>query len=164
MKKTFVIGLIAAMAMILGTSTGATAQTKGQQAVGVQLVAGIDGDYADFGIGVKYQYTIFKNFRIEPSTTFFPMTDHRRMVDIGCDVQYLIGLAKNLNVYPVLGYGLTNIKIDGVDGTKNYSGVTFGVGGEYSLTSRFAAFTETVYRLTDSYDHLSISLGLAYKF
>ena len=94
--KKFIV-LFSMMFFIMGS---AFAQ-KGIQAAGVHLNYGTKIE--SFGIGVKYQYNITDNIRLEPSMNYFFANNNVDMFDINANVHYLFPMASNIRIYPLAG-------------------------------------------------------------
>ena len=67
MKKVFLTLLFATAFSLCGFAQ------KGMNGLGLNIPIGFYDDCSFFGFGVKYQYNISDNFRIEPSFEYFPL-------------------------------------------------------------------------------------------
>ena len=95
MKKLIVF--ISMMFFIMGS---AFAQ-KGIQAFGVHL--GYGSEIESASIGVKYQYNITNNIRLEPSANYFFEKKGIDMFDFNANAHYLIPTENNIRLYPLAG-------------------------------------------------------------
>lgn len=64
------------------------------------------------GIGLKYQYNITDQIRIEPSMNYFFKNDGLSMFDINANIHYLFPIASNISLYPLAGFTYTNWHLD----------------------------------------------------
>ena len=86
--KKFIV-LFSMMFFIMGN---AFAQ-KGIQAAGVHLSYGTEIE--SFGIGLKYQYNITDNIRLEPSMNYFFENNGIDQFDINANAHYLFPMARH---------------------------------------------------------------------
>ena len=163
LKKTLFI------AVALLAFTGVQAQQKGDNAVGAGLVIGT-GDLDNVGIGLKYQYNITAPIRIEPAFTYFFKKDFVSAWDIMANIQYILPVADQLNIYPLAGIGIQGWKGHASDlhsGFNDVSNTSFqfniGCGAEYWFDYNWAGFFEFKYKLADA-DFANFVFGVAYKF
>ena len=159
MKKLIV--LFSMMFFIMGS---AFAQ-QGIQAAGVHLAYGTEIE--SLGIGVKYQYNITNNIRLEPSMNYFFENDGVDQFDLNANVHYLLPMASNVRVYPFAG--LTFARWD--FGTHHYDGgdvtrlgVNVGGGAEFDLTNKFMLNVELKYQFVSDLDQAIFNVGIAYMF
>jgi outer membrane protein X len=155
MKKLIV--LFSMMFFIMGS---AFAQ-KGIQAAGVHLTYGTGIE--SFGIGVKYQYNITDNIRLEPSMSYF-FEDHGvDQFDLNANAHYLIPMASNIRIYPLAG--LTFARWDYVSaGDVTRLGVNLGGGAEMDITDKLMLNFELKYQFVSDLDQAIFNVGLAYMF
>ena len=153
MKKLIV--LFSMMFFIMGS---AFAQ-KGIQAAGVHLSYGTEIE--SFGIGVKYQYNITDNIRLEPSMNYFFENNDVDMFDINANAHYLFPMASNVRVYPLAG--LTFARWDfGKVATR--LGVNIGGGAEMDITDNLMLNFELKYQTVSDLDQAIFNVGIAYMF
>lgn len=105
MKKIFMIAVMA-----LATLT-VSAQDK-PFAVGINVNYGLNKNYKNLGFGAKFQYEFVENFRAEASGNYFLKKDHCTMWDASINFHYLIPIADNLKIYPLVGATLLGAKVD----------------------------------------------------
>lgn len=155
MKKLIV--LFSMMFFIMGS---AFAQ-KGIQAAGVHLSYGTEIE--SFGIGIKYQYNITDNIRLEPSMNYFFENRGIDQFDINANAHYLFPMDSNIRVYPLAG--LTFARWDfgpGDDVTR--LGVNAGGGAEMDITDKLLLNFELKYQFVSDFDQAIFNIGVAYMF
>ena len=153
MKKLIV--LFSMMFFIMGS---AFAQ-KGIQAAGVHLAYGTEIE--SFGIGVKYQYMITDNIRLEPSMNYFFENKGVDMFDINANAHYLFPMASNIRVYPLAG--LTFARWD-FGKVVTRLGVNVGGGAEMDITDNLMLNFELKYQVVSDLDQAVFNVGIAYMF
>ena len=160
MKKLIVI--FSMMFFIMGN---AFAQ-KGIQTAGVNLAYGTE--ISSIGIGVKYQYNITDNIRLEPSMNYFFENDGVDMFDFNANAHYLFPMSSNVRLYPLAGLTLARWKSDIGAGeaeiSKSKFGVNLGGGAEFDISDEFMMNFELRYQLVSDFDQTIFSLGIAYMF
>ena len=156
MKKLIV--LFSMMFFIMGS---AFAQ-KGIQAAGVHLSYGTEIE--SFGIGVKYQYNITDNIRLEPSMNYFFENNGVDMFDLNANAHYLFPMASNIRVYPLAG--LTFASWDAGKGVDNITrlGVNLGGGAEFDIADNLMLNFELKYQFVSDLDQAVFNVGIAYMF
>lgn len=123
MKKLM---LIAALMLV---SIGVSAQKK-QFAVGANLGVGVyNNSYTPFGIGPKFQFYFWKQWRGEASFNYWTKKENSGgFMDFNGNVHYVFNVANKVNVYPLAG--LTVVTTHGLpDGDDNQTLVGFNLGG-----------------------------------
>ena len=153
MKKLIV--LFSMMFFIMGS---AFAQ-KGIQAAGVHLSYGTEIE--SFGIGVKYQYNITNNIRLEPSMNYSFENNGVDQFDINANAHYLFPIASNVRLYPLAG--LTFARWDLGDAVTRL-GVNAGVGAEMDITDKLMLNFELKYQFVSDLDQTMFNIGLDYIF
>ena len=156
MKKLIV--LFSMMFFIMGS---AFAQ-KGIQAAGVHLSYGTEIE--SFGIGVKYQYNITNNIRLEPSLNFA-----KNQFDINANAHYLFPIASNVRLYPLAGltfarWDYANVVGGALDNDVTRLGVNVGGGAEADITDKLILNFELKYQFVSDLDQTMFNIGLAYIF
>ena len=156
MKKLVV--LFSMMFFIMGS---AFAQ-KGIQAAGVHLSYGTEIE--SFGIGVKYQYNITDNIRLEPSMNYFFENNGVDMFDLNANAHYLFPMESNIRVYPLAG--LTFSSWDAGKGIDNVTrlGVNLGGGAEFDIADNLMLNFELKYQFVSDLDQAVFNVGIAYMF
>ena len=157
--KKFIV-LFSMMFFIMGS---AFAQ-KGIQAAGVHLSYGTKIE--SFGIGVKYQYNITDNIRLEPSMNYFFANNNVDMFDINANVHYLFPMASNIRIYPLAGltFAKWNSSLIGGETHLTRLGVNIGGGAEMDITDKLMLNFELKYQLVNDFDQAIFNLGIAYMF
>ena len=161
MKKLVV--LFSMMFFIMGS---AFAQ-KGIQAAGVHLSYGTEIE--SFGIGVKYQYNITDNIRLEPSMNYFFENNGVDMFDLNANAHYLFPMASNIRVYPLAGLTFARWSFPQLIGGKFSNdatrlGINIGGGAEMDITDKLMLNFELKYQLVNDFDQAIFNLGIAYMF
>ena len=149
MKKLFIT-----MCVVLLSMT-AQAQQKGDFALGLHLgptfgkveFMGLKEHTTTFGIGAFAQYNFATHWRAELEANYHPKKDHVSDVLVALNVHYLINVAENFKIYPLLGYGVTFVHSD-LDGDENEtdSGVQLGAGMQYDLSGQYFISGEYKYQ------------------
>lgn len=159
--------IIAACMMLIGF--GSAFAQQGKQAIGGNLSYGTEIE--SVGLGVKYQYHITDQIRIEPSMDYFFKNDGLSMFDINANVHYLFPVASNVRLYPLAGFTYTNWHLDlgkvgdyNVSGSDGKFGVNLGAGAEFNLAANWVMNLEIKYQLISDVDQGVFNLGVAYNF
>jgi outer membrane protein X len=176
MKMKSIFKKVAIVAIALVTmSVAAGAQEKSDMAAGGNLVLGLGDSFTNIGIGAKFQYNVTNPLRLEGSFTYFLKKDNLTMWDLSVNAHWLFPVADKITVYPLVGLGILNYGYDysidlGEYGSYGDSGSTsdiaFNLGGgiDYKLTDKLVLNAELKYKISDQWDRLLLSVGLAYKF
>ena len=160
--KKFIV-LFSMMFFIMGN----TFAQKGIQAVGVHLSYGTEIE--SFGIGVKYQYNITDNIRLEPSMNYFFENNGIDQFDINANAHYLFPMASNVRVYPLAGLTFARWSFPQLIGGKFSNdatrlGINIGGGAEMDITDKLMLNFELKYQLVNDFDQAIFNLGIAYMF
>ena len=127
--------IIAACMALLGC--GSVFAQQGKQAIGGNLSYGTEIE--SVGIGLKYQYNITDQIRIEPSMNYFFKNDGLSMFDINANIHYLFPIASNISLYPLAGFTYTNWHLD------------LGKVGDYDVKhAKSVIFKKVIHRWLDS--------------
>ena len=153
MKKLMI--LISMMFFIMGS---AFAQ-KGIQAFGVNL--GYGSEIESASIGVKYQYNITNNIRLEPSANYFFEKRGVDMFDFNANAHYLIPTENNIRLYPLAGLTFTRWDFGKV---ANRLGLNIGGGAEYDVSDNLFVNFELKYQIIKDLDQAVFNVGLTYIF
>ena len=160
MKKLIVI--FSMMFFIMGN---AFAQ-KGIQAAGVSLNYGTE--ISSIGLGVKYQYNITDNIRLEPSINYFFENKGTDMFDINATAHYLVPMASNIRLYPLAGLTYArwafDLGNDGAEITHSKFGLNLGGGAEFDITNELMMNFELKYQCVSDFNQAIFRVGLAYMF
>lgn len=159
MKKLFVL-----FSMMFFVMSSAFAQ-KGIQATGIQLNYGTE--ISSIGIGLKYQYNITNEIRLEPSVNYYFENDGLDMFDINANVHYLLPMSSNVRVYPLAGLSYSKWSADAGNGwevSTNKLGLNLGGGAEFDINKDLMMNFEVKYQLINDFDQAVISMGIAYMF
>ena len=146
--------IIAACMALLGC--GSVFAQQGKQAIGGNLSYGTEIE--SVGIGLKYQYNITDQIRIEPSMNYFFKNDGLSMFDINANIHYLFPIASNISLYPLAGFTYTNWHLDlGKAGD-------YDVSMEFDLDKNWSLNFDIKYQLISDLDQAVFNLGVAYNF
>ena len=161
MKKLIV--LFSMMFFIMGS---AFAQ-KGIQAAGVHLSYGTEIE--SFGIGIKYQYNITDNIRLEPSMNYSFENNGVDQFDINANAHYLFPIANNVRLYPLAGltfarWDYANVIGGALDNDVTRLGVNVGGGAEMDITDNLMLNFELKYQAVSDLDQAVFNIGVAYMF
>ena len=128
--------------------TVASAQEKGETAVGAQVVYGSGDGLSNIG-----------------------------MWNAGVNVHYLFPVADAITLYPVAGAGIWGIKVSvpemdlgeygnygGGSASNSEFGFNIGAGADFNLSEKFVINAELKYKVGGDWSRLLISAGVAYKF
>jgi outer membrane protein X len=165
MKSIFRKVAIVAIALV-SMSVAVNAQEKGDMAAGGNLVLGSGDSFTNYGIGAKFQYNVTNPIRLEGSFTYFLKKDNLTMWDLSVNAHYLFPVADKLTVYPLAGLGILNYGSSYGGYSASSSDIAFNLGGgiDYKLTDKLVFNAELKYKISDTWDRLLLSAGLAYKF
>jgi len=168
MKNIFKKVAIAAIALTV--SVAAHAQSKGDMAVGGNLVLGTGNSYSNIGIGAKFQYNVTDPIRLEGSFTYFLKKDYVTQWDFSVNGHYLFPVTDLITVYPLAGLGLYGTKwsIDWGLGNTSHSTsdicVNLGGGADYKLSDKLVLNAELKYKIVNNWSRLMLSAGVAFRF
>ncbi len=161
MKKLFLAMLIAFV------SIGAFAQ-ENKVSVGAQLSYG--SDHERVGLGIKGQYGLIDNIRLEAAFNYFFKQDNISLYDLNVNVHYVIPITEQFSVYPLAGLtymkASASVKEEGLKYSVSNSklGANLGVGAQYQLDSNWAIAGELKYQIIKDMSQLVPSIGVVYTF
>ena len=160
MKKN-IYKKVAILIAVLAMSMVASAQEKGDMAVGGNLVFGTGDSYSNFGIGAKFQYNVIDPLRLEGSFTYFFEKDYLSMWDLSVNAHYLFRITDSFNVYPLAGLGILGAS----SGPFSSTDFAFNIGGgaDYKITDNLILNAELKYKFSDL-NRFLISAGVTYLF
>ena len=136
MKKLMIL-----ISMMFFIMSSASAQ-KGIQAFGVNL--GYGSEIESASIGVKYQYNITNNIRLEPSANYFFEKRGVDMFDFNANAHYLIPTENNIRLYPLAGLTFTRWDLGKV---ANRLGLNIGGGAEFDVSDNLFVNMELKYQI-----------------
>lgn len=140
-------------------SLGALAQ-KGQQSVGAQLNYGTKT--ANYGVGVKYQYNLTDNIRLEGTADQFFENNGCELWALSANAHYLFPLQERLKIYPLAGVVLGHFTDDLFVDTR--LGINIGGGIQYDLNSHWALTGDLKAHLIKDFYQAAFGAGIIYKF
>ena len=153
MKKLMIL-----ISMMFFIMSSASAQ-RGIQSFGVNL--GYGSEIESASIGVKYQYNITNNIRLEPSANYFFEKRGVDMFDFNANAHYLIPTENNIRLYPLAGLTFTRWDLGKV---ANRLGLNIGGGAEFDVSDNLFVNMELKYQIVKDLDQPVFSLGIAYMF
>ena len=166
LKTMFMKKLIVIFSMMFFIMGSAFAQ-KGIQAAGVHLSYGTEIE--SFGIGIKYQYNITDNIRLEPSMNYSFENNGVDQFDINANAHYLFPIDNNVRLYPLAGltfarWDYANVIGGALDNDVTRLGVNVGGGVEADITDKLILNFELKYQFVSDLDQTMFNVGIAYMF
>lgn len=134
MKKLMMV------AIILMVGVGAAMAQKDVKVVGLNINYGTE--ISNLGIGAKFQYGLTDALRGEASFDYFLKKDGLSMWDVNVNLHYLFDVAPKVKVYPLVGIGYANVKVEaswGFEGGDDDSGDSDWNLEDYYSNTRFDA-------------------------
>lgn len=158
---------IVALFIALAGVFGASAQSAGDQALGINIgVAPYVGSggysFTNFQIGAMYQYSLMDHIRLEGDLDYGFKDKGLGIFDISANVQYLFNPASRFTVYPFVGIGYANVS--GYGNSLSRFLLNVGVGGEFSASDNLGVGLKINYQYIKDYCRLPIALYVTYKF
>lgn len=160
MKKLFLLAVVALISVT-------TFAQDGKWAAGVNI--GYGSDISKPSIGVKALYDINNSFTVAPSFNYyFQKKDEGVKMnywDLNCDLHWNVVSKESFKFYPLAGITYLHRKasIEGISGSDSWFGANIGVGGQFNLSSNWAAAVEAKYQIIDGSQFVP-SLSLMYRF
>jgi len=129
-------------------------------------------DYANWGLGAQFRYSIIKDFRLASDIIAYIPDDSNLGLDVGVSAQYLIHLHERVSVYPVAGMIISNHSFSADPDNRKLTelGFNFGVGAEFNISSKGFINVDLRYSLINRekpqwYDNYGIiRLGYGFRF
>lgn len=159
------------------------AQTeKGDMAIGVNISPTFVSGWSTVGIGLKYQYNVIDNLRMEPNVNYYFKKDYTSSWDLGVNFHWLLNVMENLHLYPIVGVGVAGANYDmegvyddlldeefgdyfeGSNSSVTRFAVNVGAGAEYMFTDKISANFEYKRRLSSDLGVNIFSIGIGYHF
>lgn len=153
MKKILLTAIVALFAI-----SAASAQDKGNWAVGPRMSIYTNVGDAVIGLGAYGRYSFSDNWRIEPAIAALLHSDCS--LDISCDAQYVFQLSEEWSVYPSAGITANDIG-------KWAVGLNIGGGVDYKVASSWDLNAGLKWQpMFDDWrkNAVVVSIGAAYKF
>ncbi len=129
-------------------------------------------DYANWGIGLQYKYSLPANFRVAGDwVAYFPDNSNSGL-DVGVNLQYQLRIYNNLSIYPFIGGVISNHLFSGIPNSVKQNGfcLSFGVGAEYNVSKNGFVNFDYRYNLIDKEkytgytDYSLMRLGYGFRF
>jgi len=159
--KKFVV-LIGMMFFLMNN----TFAQKGIKAVGAHVGYGFEIE--SIGLGLKFQYNVTDNIRLEPSMNYFFKNDGINQFDVNANAHYLFPIASNVRVYPLAGltFARWNLDYEIEEFSTDVSrlGVNLGGGAEMDITDNLFINCELKYQFVSDFDQTVFNIGIAYMF
>ena len=153
----------------------AMAQTKGDMAVGGNLLFGTGSNFTNIGIGGKFFYNITNPIRLAGELVFFTRKDYISMWDLSVYGHYLFPVADKITLYPSVGLGFNGTSYSSPDryhngvlilpATSNSSSdlaLSLGGGIDYELSEKLILSGELRFKMRDG-SRTNFVVGIAYK-
>lgn len=143
---------------------------KGDFGVGINLgvAPSVDDDIdvTNFGIGFKAQYNFTTPIRGEFEFTYWCESDHLSAFELVANVHYLFRASRIFTMYPVVGIGYGQPRIEFGDAKVSYDRFLFnlGLGGEFDVARNWSAGIEVKYQYMKDFSRIPITVGLTYRF
>ncbi len=141
-------------------SIGASAQDKGDMAVGANFSYGTD--ISNPAIGVKAQYYILDRFRAEAAANYWFKKNDVTFFDINVNAHYLFNLNSTTYLYPLIGVSYLGYSSSVLSNGGNFGG-NVGAGIQYNLSSKIAIGAEMKYQFVKDYGQVVFSVGATYN-
>lgn len=157
--------LFIALALIFGV--GAAYADEGDHGAGVTFGFGTGNGMNNFGIGVRYNYMLSDNVRIEPSFMYYFDTDDFTQKDLSFNAHYLFNMADDkFHIYPIFGVTALFGKEKFVDDSDHYMrmGCNIGAGIQYDVNDDFALIGEAKYKLVKDFANVHFAVGCLVTF
>lgn len=161
--------LFMVLALIIGVGTASAHSEEGTHGIGINFGYGV-GSYGmnNLGLGIRYNYQLSDNIRIQPSFLYYFDTDKFEEKDISFDLHYLFNMNDDkMHFYPVFGittlFGQENYKKEEMDAFFRF-GVNLGAGLQIDLTDDFALIGEARYKLVKGMDNVNFAVGCLMTF
>lgn len=164
--------LFITLALIVGMGTAYAEEGKGTHGAGVTFGFGTGHGMNNFGLGVRYNYMLSDNVRIEPSFMYYFNTDSFTQDDISFNAHYLFNMADDkFHIYPIFGVTTIFGKEKFVDENDvkindHYTrfGCNLGVGFQYDVTHDFSLIGEAKYKLVKDFGNVHFAVGCLVTF
>ena len=153
MKKILLTAIVALFAV-----TAASAQDKGNWALGPRMNIYTNTGDAVVGLGAFGRYSFTDNWRIEPS--LMALLHSGCSIDISVDAQYVFHLGEGWSVYPAVGFTANDIG-------KWAAGLNIGGGFDFEVARNWDLSAGLKWQpMFDDWrkNPVVISSGAAYKF
>jgi outer membrane protein X len=160
MKK--IIVLIGMMFFLMNN----TFAQKGIKGIGAHLSYGTEIEMV--GLGLKFQYNITDNIRLEPSMNYFFKNEGINQFDVNANAHYLFPMSSNIRIYPLAGLTFARWNFDSefemFSNDVTRLGVNLGGGAEMDITSNLLINCELKYQFVSDLDQAIFNIGIAYIF
>lgn len=153
--------------IILSVILGVMAITASAQLKSVDFKANLRND---FGAGAGVTFGLTDKIDFAPAFNYFFVDGDATMWTIDADFHYNFDVAKDFQVYPIVGLGVfhTSSKVEAsalglsVSESNSYTkiAVNIGAGCQYNFTDKVAGFVDLKYQWVDDFDDTYFSLGV----
>ena len=127
-------------------------ERAGHWAVGFNFNAGTHNPVWAVGLGANLQYYATDDFRIEASYNGYIRRHYWATWDVNIDLHYLINVAEQLEIYPLLGvtfnHGRFLYEASYTEYTRNYGKIGLNLGGgiQYSINEHLFCKAEAYWK------------------
>lgn len=160
--KNFVLSIICALTLV----SVAHAKGRGNDfAIGFHLLNG--SALNQMGIGVKVECDIADQLRLAPSFNYFFEKNSTSAWDLGVNLNYVVNVTSNFDVYPLVGVGFIRFTDDlggGVSTDHDRVFANLGLGADIAVTKEIWLTTELRYQYIDDYGQFVPSVGVKFCF
>lgn len=158
--KKFILSIISALAIV------GVANAQGNDfAIGVNLLNG--SCLNQMGIGVKVECDITDQLRLAPSFNYFFEKNSTSAWGVGLNLNYVVDVTSNFDVYPLAGVGFIRFTDDlggGVSFDHDRVFANLGLGTDIAVTKELWLNAELRYQYIDDYGQFVPSVGVKYCF
>lgn len=143
--------ILLAVALLVGAAT-VSAQGKGKIGVGATLNYTTKSEM--LGAGAKLQYGLTDNFRLDANVTYFFEKQNISAYDASLNLQYVLPVAQNFNIYPLAGVGIYGWRFTAgpLTDSDTLFGVNLGGGVSYNLTPSLSIGAEAKYMIIKDFN------------
>lgn len=166
LKKVFLVIALAGAA----ASSSYSQSGKGDVGLGFNLGVGPSvtnhHDFTNFGLGAKVQYNFTNPIRGEFEFTYWFESDHISFIEAGANIHYLFNVSRVFTMYPIVGIGYGQPRVEYHDGKISFDRFMFniGLGGEFNVARNWTASLEVKFQYMKDFSRMPITAGLTYHF
>ena len=159
MKKLMMIACM----MLFSTAMFAE---KGDMFVGGGISYGIGSYHKAIGIGLKGQYELLTNFRVDAQVDHFFKADigddvSASMSDINVNLEYVIPATDAINIYPLAGLAFVGSSKNAFGFlTDAKVGFNVGAGAELPVNDKWKIFFDAKYQIVENWGRFIPTIGV----
>lgn len=130
--------MMTAALMLMGTAAMNAQNALSGNGVGINV--GYGGFNKNAGMGVHARIHLAGGFRVEPTFDYYFKKDYLSQWDVMANFHYVIPVAGKIGVYPLVGVGVSGLKLSDEVGGSSDTGfsMNFGAGIEFPVSSDFS--------------------------